>query len=115
MAKQYFELLNIHHDKETTWEALGISEERYDFLEKELIYEAHQKKRTKISQSLAYLAKQCESIEELMYISFALGKALNRQCPSFALPLPSHMTGPLGEMIEDLVKRMRGEEGEHPE
>lgn len=115
MAKKYFELLNIDDTKEYSWEALGISEERFEVLEKELIYEANQEKRQKISQNLAYLAKQCESLEELVYVSFAFGKRSRSHCTAFPIPIPSHLAGKLENMLEDLAKRMRGEEGEEPE
>lgn len=111
MAKKYFELLNIQHNKDYTWEALGISEERFDVLEKELIYERHQKKREKISQSLAYLAKQCESIEELAYVCYALGKDLSPKCGILPVPMPGHLSGPIDELLDDIVKSIEKRRG----
>ena len=113
MTKQYFELLNLDNDKEYSWEALGISEERFEVLEKELIYEANQDKRQKISQNLAYLAKQCESLEELVYISFAFGKRVSR-CSAVPIPIPKHMAGKLEETLDDLLRKLTGREDDEP-
>lgn len=78
MAKKYFELMLKQTDSNNILESMGISEERWKLLEKELVYELHTRNHDTVSKTLAYLTNQCESLEEVVYLVYSLGKHIGR-------------------------------------
>lgn len=113
MAKKYFELLNVDHDKDSISEALGITEERLVLLKKEMYYAFHEQEKSCVTTRITYLLQFCESLEEVIYITFLIGVNEAERKRNFAniLPVPSSFLPPeLKSMIADIIRRI--EEGD---
>jgi len=122
MAKAYFELLQMDSSKDSVYGALGISEERFKALRKEMLFMEDDEKPKRISDSMKYMIQFCESIEEVIWVSYDIGKSSCSDCPVQRLPmargLESLISGGLddnflkflNEKMKEIRKRMREDE-----
>lgn len=115
MAKKKIlvEFYDLDHKEDSISKSLGIDQERVKFLQKEMLYMENKTPIDKFSQEIEYMAPFCESIEEIIWISFLLGtNRCSSDCPvKKAIPIPislGNMPPELRRMLEHLENKYKG-------
>ncbi len=98
MKSKPWQAIAIPSEKDTTFDAFGISEERLKELQK-ILEKAHEENK-KITETLEQATGECMNINEAIFIAFQYGEKL----ACMGCPVQSMNEGELPPGIEEFVK-----------